>query len=622
MKFLIAAGLRATCAGVAGLLACTALEAPAQSPNYEPGAAQKLAADANTFVDCLLPGAVRRLGAGVTYLAARKPQVLKVAECEVRGGEYVLYDRADPKIAFKIWEAAANAGDADAQRRLAQIYEMGLTGEPDYRNAATWYRKAAEQGNHAAALALAALYETGLGVNKDAEEARRWYERARNPSKARDGGAVRDVERLNRELQEKERRLTELESKLAQGAAAAQAAQTEIAQAKKAWEESLKSAGQQAAPVALLEPRRERPVIELVDPNLVRAGSTSAFNVRGQVQVKKITGWVNLGRALSRVTVNNAAAELDHNGFFSQDVKLAGETTPVSVVALSKDGKRDELNFSLRAANAPAPEKVQALREKPPAGVGRMYALVIGNNGYRVWPKLETAVDDAKTIAGVLTKKYGYQVNLLIDVTADEIIAALNDYVATLKESDVLLVYYAGHGQLDTKNKRAHWIPVNGETQRDTYWIPSYRVTDLVNKMKAKKVLVISDSCYSGGLAADLTGVVAGVRPGLGAEGKSRAVDALWDMVSRTILTSGMLAPVLDDEGTGKSKHSLFARALLEVLDEAQGVLTGDSLYTAVHARVVYRAQKLKFDQTPFYTGLAHAGHEGGDFLFVPTPAR
>jgi hypothetical protein len=83
-----------------------------------------------------------------------------------------------------------------------------------------------------------------------------------------------------------------------------------------------------------------------------------------------------------------------------------------------------------------------------------------------------------------------------------------------------------------------------------------------------------------------------------------------------------MLSPVLDDEGTGKSKHSLFAKALLEVLEEAKGVITGDGLYTAVHARVVYRSQKMKFDQTPFYTGLAHAGHEGGDFLFVPVATR
>jgi hypothetical protein len=83
-----------------------------------------------------------------------------------------------------------------------------------------------------------------------------------------------------------------------------------------------------------------------------------------------------------------------------------------------------------------------------------------------------------------------------------------------------------------------------------------------------------------------------------------------------------MLSPVLDDEGEGKSRHSLFARALLDVLEETKGIMTGDGLYTAVQARVVYRSQKLKFDQTPFYTGLAHAGHEGGDFLLVPVAAR
>ena len=43
---------------------------------------------------------------------------------------------------------------------------------------------------------------------------------------------------------------------------------------------------------------------------------------------------------------------------------------------------------------------------------------VIGINGYRQWPKLETAVDDAKTVAGVLSQKFGYKTNLLIDATA------------------------------------------------------------------------------------------------------------------------------------------------------------------------------------------------------------
>ena len=606
-----------------------AIAQPAHNQTYEAGAAQKLAADANTVVDCLLPGAVRRLGAGVTYLAARRPVLLKTGECEVRGGEYVLYDRADPKIAFKIWESSAKGGDADAQRRLAQIYEMGIGAEPDYKNAAAWYRKSAEQGNHAAAMALAALYEKGEGVERDPEEAKRWYERARSPSAKSDAPSrasapSAEVERLTRELQDKEQKLADLEARLVKGAATSQTQQAEIDSARKALSDSLRQAELRTPPVNLLESRRERPVIELVDPNMVRAGPQSAFHVRGQqVQVKTITGWVNLGQKLSAVTVNGSGAELDKNGFFSRSVMLQGPTTPVSIVAVSKDGKRDELSFELRTGAAPAADSTASQPlEKPPAGVGRLQALVIGNNNYRLWPKLETAVDDAKTVAEILARKYGFKTNLMLNATADDIIGALNDYALTLRENDVLIVYYAGHGQLDTKNKRTFWVPVDGETDRDTHWIPSYRVTDLVNKMKARKVLVISDSCYSGGLAADLTGVVTGMRPGLGDEGKSKAVGALWDVVSRTILTSGMLAPVLDDEGAGKSKHSLFARALLEVLDEANGVMTGDGLYTAVAARVVYRSQKMKFDQTPFYTGLAHAGHEGGDFILVPTAQR
>jgi hypothetical protein len=52
-------------------------------------------------------------------------------------------------------------------------------------------------------------------------------------------------------------------------------------------------------------------------------------------------------------------------------------------------------------------------------------------------------------------------------------------------------------------------------------------VTDLVNKMKARKVLVISVPATPA-LAADLTGVVTGVRRSR--RRRARAVGALWDV--------------------------------------------------------------------------------------------
>ena len=85
------------------------------------------------IVDCLLPGAVRKLGAGVTYLTPRKVVKVAVKECEVRGGEYVLFDRADPATALRIWQSAAEQGDAVAQyrgpyRRDGNERDAGLPG--------------------------------------------------------------------------------------------------------------------------------------------------------------------------------------------------------------------------------------------------------------------------------------------------------------------------------------------------------------------------------------------------------------------------------------------------------------------------------------------------------------
>ena len=46
-------------------------------------------------VDCLLPGAVRKLGNQMTYVTQRRPIKTTGVDCEIRGGEYVLYDRAN-----------------------------------------------------------------------------------------------------------------------------------------------------------------------------------------------------------------------------------------------------------------------------------------------------------------------------------------------------------------------------------------------------------------------------------------------------------------------------------------------------------------------------------------------
>ena len=51
-------------------------------------------ADDPVVVDCLLPGQVRKLGGQMTYLTPRRPIKTSAVDCEIRGGEYVAFDRA------------------------------------------------------------------------------------------------------------------------------------------------------------------------------------------------------------------------------------------------------------------------------------------------------------------------------------------------------------------------------------------------------------------------------------------------------------------------------------------------------------------------------------------------
>ena len=135
-------------------------------------------ADRLLVVDCLLPGQVRQLGTGVTYLAPRRAIKTDASDCAIRGGEYVAGDRANYATALKVWLPSAEAGDKVAQTYVGEIYERGLGTAPDYAKAAAWYKKAADQGYTRASINLGFLYEQGLGVPKDPAAALNLYRKA------------------------------------------------------------------------------------------------------------------------------------------------------------------------------------------------------------------------------------------------------------------------------------------------------------------------------------------------------------------------------------------------------------------------------------------------------------
>src|SRR5690606_13000884 len=121
-----------------------------------------------------------------------------------------------------------------------------------------------------------------------------------------------------------------------------------------------------------------------------------------------------------------------------------------------------------------------------------------GNNEYQYLPDLLTAANDARETAQLLTEKYGFKTKLLINASRFEILSALNELRKQLSENDNLLIYYAGHGALEESNQRGYWQPVAAAPDDTTTWISNVAITDILNTMPAKHIMVVADSCYSG----------------------------------------------------------------------------------------------------------------------------
>ncbi len=254
-------------------------------------------------------------------------------------------------------------------------------------------------------------------------------------------------------------------------------------------------------------------------------------------------------------------------------------------------------------AQASAPPSARAITPAADIAFGRYHALVIGNNAYRHLPRLDTAVDDAKAIADVLRGQYGFNARLLLDASRADIIEALDDYRARLKEDDNLVIYYAGHGWLDRDADQGFWLPVDAREDKRTQWVSNDSVRDALRALKAKHVLVIADSCFSGTLTRSLP------------QQPSRDGDYLQRMASRKarqVLASGGLEPVAD---SGGGRHSPFAAALLAIFRSNQGVLDGSSLFADLRRPVAVNSE-----QTPQFADIRQTGHQGGDFLFVRRP--
>ena len=243
---------------------------------------------------------------------------------------------------------------------------------------------------------------------------------------------------------------------------------------------------------------------------------------------------------------------------------------------------------------------------------GTYRALIIGNkdyqNGKGRWSDLKTSLTDAHAVKTVLQQNYGFtDVQLIQNATRRDVLVALQDLSKRVLSNDNVLVYYAGHGYMDTETNQGYWVPVDAKGGDQTTFLRNSTIRDEMTLIasRAKHILLISDSCFSGTL---LRSGSRGLAP---AENAELYYQKVADKKSVQILSAGGVEYVDDDYNT--SGHSPFTYFLLnELKTNNRPMLTLSELSTSVKKAVANNVE-----QVPESGVLHGAGDELGEFIFI-----
>ena len=238
--------------------------------------------------------------------------------------------------------------------------------------------------------------------------------------------------------------------------------------------------------------------------------------------------------------------------------------------------------------------------------LGAYRALIIGINDYQdaKIPDLKTAVNDAKAMSELLRDHYGFKVKLLLnrEATKKTIYQTLRDLASSTQPDDSVLIYYAGHGDLDRTFNDGWWIPVDAKGGDPVTYLDNTQVQKAMRSMQARHVLLISDSCYSG----TLFGEARAMPPVI----DDKYYLNLYNDKSRWGMTSGNKTPVSD---SGSGGHSVFAYQLLkELRNNAKPYVSTQEIYTRIAPIVGNNSE-----QSPLCRPVRNTGDQGGEFIFV-----
>ncbi len=247
-------------------------------------------------------------------------------------------------------------------------------------------------------------------------------------------------------------------------------------------------------------------------------------------------------------------------------------------------------------------------------------ALVVGVGKYQYVPAANVAqtTNDAVSLAQALTNQGGYpqnQVTLLADGSASRaaLIASLQQLANTAQPGDIVIFFYSGHGDYATDGS---FYLTTSDTQLDGDKIKldtglgQSEFLTLLRAIKARQLLIIINSCFSGKLEPSL-GFNTEAAPAALGSGVPDAVTtaALATGSGRVIITACQES---ERSWVGNGNLTIFGQSLVQGINGSAGLpgpfVSANDLYNYLFKTVPPAAQQLGHQQEPVLTVLRQVG--------------
>lgn len=229
-----------------------------------------------------------------------------------------------------------------------------------------------------------------------------------------------------------------------------------------------------------------------------------------------------------------------------------------------------------------------------------IYALIIGNQNYRFASDVPYAIHDARVFGDYCKKVLGVpagNIHIAEDATKQMIMEEeLQDWVNSIsdRENKHLIVYYAGHGVPDVKNKnKAYILPTDVRGTNPKRGIALDEFYAQLGSMEFKQTSVFLDACFSG-VNRSNEGVTEGLRAV-----EIDAEDAELGGGSLVVFSAAQGNETA--QGYPEQGHGLFTYFLLDALKESNGAISYGVLSDRIKKNVSAQAGELKMHkkQTP-----------------------